>query len=453
MHSDRKGISVIVGFGFVRCLARGPAEGFRKVRQVRMVMNAGYYAAGAILVSLCMAAWGNASDVPIHYFLATAHQDQEVRQEQEIASMVRDDGPPSSFINDLEFRVDIDQFERDKQSYGLRVKPKGWNERKLELREYELSLENCGLRRSDRLHQALLARYQIVIDAVWFARELALRQEMLQVVQDRLRLFEQYSGTSDFDIKQFMEADQQKNSLVMEIDYLQGRLGRLDDGVAAITGHAWSIRPDASELIGIARIRDAVEAMDDDSVPETIDVRKARLDARLAETGYDKERSASWLSFIQVSWDMDEKDDVDQAFSVECGITLPFFGSGQGAVQQKKLNAMVEKSNYRTVIREQVQQKQEARSKLLELIRRYDLVSASASHLKNASWSHVTRQLEADNPEILLFFRKQELEAGIRSAELARNVYTAYITMMDAHGKMLTDVPEDLLSKSGGRLW
>ena len=401
--------------------------------------------AGALVYFLTDAP-GMTAEVAVADFLATAACEKSLTWENDVLNRIKKNGPPSSLIRDIELRTEIDRFENYEQSFGLQVKLKGWDEIKWEKKEYQTGLDKSKIRKEILFRNALLDRYHIVIEYFHQNRLLQSYEQLLLVNQDQTSLLEQNMGAIDFDIKKVMDAEQKKISLEYDIMGIKNKIRLLEKEIGKWISSQDVISFSDSKLVSMEKIMKTVSGMDLEDDSSDIFLKQMKLDAKRAGIEYQKEKSKPWLSFVRLSWDMDEKDDAYKAASVEFGISLPWFGERDDVIQEKRITAMIEQNKVNAAEIEQQEKRTALYGKMMSLIDQYELLTSNNVMKMKKGWKQTVEYVGNDQPDLLLFLRRHELEQEIYIINAAHEILEAYIEYLDLSGKISKAYPVNFLS-------
>ncbi|MFH1153028.1 MAG: hypothetical protein V1793_04355 [Pseudomonadota bacterium] len=395
-----------------------------------------------------------AADSVMDDYLANTVHDEQLASEGALLSEAGSLGPADSLFKEMEFRFSQDKLSQDKQTFSLRVEPRGIKERVLERRGYQTSMDLYRTRREMVFRRILLDRYATLIDGIWFGELLTVKKQLLAVYRDRLTYLEEIMGSAAFDTKKYLEAHNQKREMEIETAFLEETLFFLENRVLSNLNRDTRNCFDTASLVSMKRIRQIMEDCLPECAPDNIFTRRAEIQAGLADIEFQKEKSRSWLSFIQTSWERSKNNSADESFSIELGIPLPFFDSGKDFEIKKRIQARVERTNRDLVRHEEQDRKYQAMDELLKQLDSYERFEDMCRNQKDTASETMLQQMETEDPDVLLYLKKEELESRARLIEMARSVYTAYIGMMDVLGRVSSEVPRNLLCKSGGAdLW
>lgn len=397
----------------------------------------------------CLAFPGGAAELTPENYLNTAMGDPDFKAQENLCARIQKEPASLPWIKEMELRVDIDTFEKDKQQYGIRVTPRGLTERALEIETFEQSKILYSLRKEALAHQAVLKRYQMIIDYISYTNRLKLKRALFNVYQDRVEFLKQ-SGHTRFNIEAILEADKKSDRLTLDILGLENKLGSLKKRIRLGASSNERINFNPAALIKISRIREKARASADGSDSGSIEVKRARIKARLARLNYDQAQARPWLNFIQASWDMDENQAFDKAFSIEFGITLPFFNKNSADAFKKEINALVDQNSYMALKRMIAEKKAEAAETLIGCIARYEGYRNVTGLNMQAFQTPEPDSIEGGDPGLRLALKEFTLEQQIRLSELTESVYTAYVDLLVLTGDPASCRPENLLAETRG---
>ncbi len=390
-----------------------------------------------IIPAVCQCADG----IGISEYLSTAAKDAALSFEKESLTFLQNAGN-RSLLEEVEFRVAVDEFERDQQEIAIRFKPRGWSQIRDEKKFNAAVLQSHHAQYDLLLHQALKNRYITVIDWVYHSEMLRLYADLMQVCQDRLKVLKKSAGMSDMDpvklSSELMDTETDLLRVQMEEAELKNRVHFLTEEIRTNTGAQGLVSLNAGKLISPENIGKTSSEIASAPAEENAAVRKSRMDAHLANARCDLEKSknTAWSTFIETAYDLSEKDETDKAFSIEFGISLPIGAEKRPEMKARKTDGIKAKAEYE-ILHQQIKQSiPSLAAELGNLLRHYDLLKQKKQSGRSQSLYNLWQRTQGADPLLLLRLRESMIKAYLAEKKLIWLIRAKYVELLDSSGRL-----------------
>jgi hypothetical protein len=395
-----------------------------------------------------------AEPVPLGAYLLSAKEDEVLKARSAEGELAYSTYSGLPWIRDLEFRLRNDGFDPEDMRYTLRIKPRGFGEGKASRLYNEAEVKRGRDRNRLLFNRALVDRYMFAIDCLMRRSIHALNEELLAVMEDRIKVLDSRKTTTDFDLADLIEAEDDLTKLQSQDLEMQKELAVLEQqiGLQLPPVAADGVFPgfDTAGFVDVDAIIAEAErggyALDTGHV--YLDYLKQGL--ALAENRYrlEKAEGRRYLSFLSFSYDVgkriDEMDrredgkdyDLSKAYIVEAGFHLPFLTTGDQELNRRKEALLSEKEDYRqsrdeleAIMRKDIKDIHALVSQYRYLRARETQVDARASLKKYL-------QMTGVDPLALLSIKAGELKNRAKLEEVRYGIIRNWIKVLDATGRL-----------------
>jgi hypothetical protein len=390
-----------------------------------------------IITITCLRASADASFLSTGRYLSTAFQDDILDFQNEKISFLKNTSSRTPFLNEVEFRMKIDEFESNKQRYAVRLKPNGWGEAENSRKVHDKTVQYNKTHYDFLVNQALKERYDIIIDYLHNRQIISLNEELMVVYEDRVSVLKQSVDTVNFNPNDLLDAENDVIRLELDLIALKNDTVTIEGEILRNLPGADAIAFDISGMIGIPAIKNII-AGTDLGERQNIHLEDTRQDAALSEAEYELEKSENrkFLSFIEAAYDTDEQDDVEEAFSIQFGISIPFGNPNRPDINRRKLSSLKAQSAY-AIRQKEVREDSALLSRdVNRLISQYTLLKAKKTRSNTRASFHAYQRMEGVSPLILLKLKESLLKTDIVMQKINRRIYEKYIQFLDISGKL-----------------
>lgn len=354
--------------------------------------------------------------------------------------------PDAYFWDEVELRVNIDRFEADQQEFAVRFKTRSWSEMRSEEQFNDVSLESHKARYGLLLNRVLKNRYYTVIEYLYTQEMISVHQDLAKVYEDRLSVLQKSTEISDMDPLKFsydlVDTENELLRVQMETNRLTSRMKLISNEICRDIGTNCSVSFDKEERVSTDQILKIIEQIAVEPAVKNADLWNAEKDSELAAVRYNLEKSKNspWFSFIETSYDMENKDDFAKAFSIEFGISVPFGPGSRQKMRRRQLEKIKAKTAFEILKRQHKEDISRVSQELRGLIEQYENFLQKKESGRNRFLYDLWQEREGTDPMILLNLRESMLKSQRAETKLIFKINGIYIDLLDISGK-LSEVP------------
>jgi hypothetical protein len=389
-----------------------------------------------IVLAMCLTIFDPlwAEDLSVSAFLKTARYDGALEQADEKCAFLSTASSNTPYIEEIEFRTATEDFRATDQKYRLRVRPSGWGETAAGEDLFHTTVAQTEAQRDLILHQALTARYVIVVDYIHARTELALHHKRELLEQDRRTVLRNSIDAIGFDVKDLIEVEDDLIQLQIMRPELENRLYTLGATIEQYAGPHDEVDFNAGSLLPVSDIERIIGQVDGDNTntPDNINLKAQWLRVERDRCRYELEKSQSrrYVSFLEASYDNKDREHAREAYSIELGIELPFVNSDRLDINQRKLAYLTEKSRYEEAKHLLERERQVLQQDLTRLIAHYNRITEGG--MSEAGYRHAAGL----DPLVVLKIQESRVLREAALNDLRHDIYRTYVELLDVTGTL-----------------
>ncbi|NNF36819.1 MAG: hypothetical protein HKN68_22140 [Saprospiraceae bacterium] len=330
-----------------------------------------------------------------------------------------------SWIRELEFRTETEDFQIDKQEYLIRFRPTYPSERNAQSNLINASREEWDINQlnfNNDINRYLLDELLIIRE---INEEIEILTALLQVYEDQKRLISDQIYTGKFNLKDLSQVDGDIRSVKGKINDHQLRIEILNKK---------NILPDTDQLISIQDISEQLVQQD---LTQQSTINRAERDFELrkvkAEMELEKIESGRIFDFIQLRYDGPHNDLFRERVSLGINLQLPNNGRQKLRTEELKVEQLIRQQEYDLQQKlDSIRLSQELNEFTL-LIRKwnynYDIINQQEGELNNIINKGIN--IEFDNPDIILYQKEQLLRLMQDQLDLESDIYQLYLDLLE----------------------
>lgn len=379
-----------------------------------------------------------------YFNVLKSSNENRIRTTADIASL-------PTWIDDIEFRTQTDEFDFERQRYVLRVSPINKDRRIAEYQILRAMKEEASLQYDDIFEAELKLAYTSAISMAFMNAHNQYQNELEKVLLDQITVMEKLTVLPNFKYEDLLDATNTKNKILLEKSILQAQIANINYQLASVSqdpnssglgGTKKTFDFETNELINIDQIEMFVASVSEDAlVLRNPIVRATQLDQEILRREREAElaEDAQILDFVQVEYRGPNYLERADKWRFGAGIRFPVNKEKNFNVQKIKLENDLENLDLeieQRVLRHEIRSD---RSDLLQLIadyRRYEeFVENELIDHKRITERYLTK--EGTSPLLLLKIKEQEIENKIVLLEKQEEIYAAYIDFLEDSGMMM----------------
>ncbi|MBF0450123.1 MAG: hypothetical protein HQK75_05430 [Candidatus Magnetomorum sp.] len=409
---------------------------------------------GLFFVKVCFYVNTCHAEITINDYLVTAFRDETLIYQTEKITFLKDSSSNTPYINEVELRMQIDEFEDSKQKYTVRMNMNGWGEHSQGKKVYEASLKYNETERAIFLNDSLKDRYIDVIVYHHSGMQLVFMKALMTVYNDRVEVLKQNVGTLQFDAIELIETERQLLDLQLDMVNIKNDKVVIEEKIRLFFPTENEDVLIVKDMLDIYSIQDKVIQLKESFEQKNVHIQHGQYNYEMAEAKYRLEQAENntYLSFLEASYDLDEKEKFEKAFTVEFGITIPIVNPNRLDINRRKLNSVKAKSDWMNV-KKNIQMNFFALSrKIKRLITQYDIISLQKKKSRTKETFDIFRQMDGANPLTLLKLKESMLKNEMTMQKIQHQIYETYIKLLDCSGELSSPPLINYLSKDSQQL-
>ncbi|KPA11844.1 conserved hypothetical protein, secreted [Candidatus Magnetomorum sp. HK-1] len=413
------------------------------------------------LLYICLVFWGSCfyfitchAEITINDYLATAFKDEALVYQTEKIAFLKNSSSNTPYINEVELRMQIDEFEDSKHKYTVRMNMNGWGEHSQGKKVYEASLKYNETERAILLNDSLKDRYIDIIGYNYLEMLMVLKDSLMHVYTDRVEVLKKSVGTLQFDAVELIDTERELLDLQLDMVNIKNEKVVIEEKIKLFFSTENEDILIIKDMIDIYSIQDKIIKLKGSFEQKNVHIQHGQYNFEMADAKYKLEQAENktYLSFLEASYDMDQKEKFEKAFTFEFGVTIPIVNPNRLDINRRKLNSLKAKSNWMNV-KKNIQMNFYALSrKIKRLITQYDIISMQKKKSRTEETFDIFRQMDGANPLILLKLKESMLKNEITLLKIQHQIYETYIKLLDCSGELSSTPLINYLSKNSESL-
>jgi hypothetical protein len=330
-----------------------------------------------------------------------------------------------SWIRELEFRTETEDFLFDKQEYLIRYRPSFPGERAAQSRLIDVSREEWQINQLN--FQNDINRY--LLDELLIIRqineELELLNELNQIYQDQRLLISDQIYDGNFNLKDLSQIDNDIRSTQSKIKDHQLRIDLIqqrDD------------LPDTDQLIPIREISQQLEERNltrQSSI--NIAERSFELKKVEAERELEKIEGGRIFDFIQLRYNGPHADLLSERLALSVSIQFPNDSRSKLRVEELKVEQLIRQQEFNLEQKLDSIKLSRDLDEFTLLIQKWsynqEIITQQSDDLNNLINQGVN--VEFDTPEVILYQKEQLIKLKQDQLSLERDIYRLYLDLLE----------------------
>lgn len=330
--------------------------------------------------------------------------------------IVRDFNP--SWIDQVDFRTETDEFDVVRQRYSVRVSPSSPKIRKAQRNLHQLYQEKANLESNIPNVDFIEFAYEELLTIIELSRKIRIKQNLLIVLNDQEIVHTRLLQIAKTTPKDWLEVQQDITQLKIDIYQHQEELNSLLPNGKSI---------EIDHLIPINQLLKQLKPEANLSSKE----QEVAIDLQLleGEVGLEKAEQKNAFDFLQVEYRGPQKNPFEEKVSITAGFQFPFSGKQKLKLEELAIEQEVLK-------REVAADKQLTQYKINEKLRQLQLLIKELDFTKKTMNAHLERatiiveksnQNAEANPLFSLYQKEESVQKELDFLKLEMMIYQEYI--------------------------
>lgn len=395
----------------------------------------------ALFVGICLVVAGGFAQkmLTTDDVLAGARQDAAVLAQAGHLEFSRQVNPRLPFLDRVGLRTQTDRLELDRQRYAARISTNGIGEIRAERRYQRANLAVAESRQRLLWHEALVRRYEALLNYRVAEHEIDLLRQFVLVYEDKTTVLKTRAAAgADTDVDNLIEAEYDRDEAALRLASAERLLEETRQALTRFVpgSDAESVLdtdgflPPEKILLVAASISDQASGH-----PEHWE-NTARITRVEAQYLAEKARSAQLLDFVQIRHDNRPSEPLSRDISFALGINLPFRGTSTYKIAELKIEKNALEAEALQEQAEAERRVQEARSQVAALDARYRQAKRQASENVATYALEQARSGSVSDPMTLLRAKELLLKRRQRLLDIEAEMYARYLDLLESSGNL-----------------
>lgn len=394
-----------------------------------MSMHKKYFLCLSLLVAV---GWlPSNAQVSIPEFLYTAKSDYELTAFDEQIRYLETKPYRLSPLREMEFRTKNNQLDPSRQDYGLRFSPANPWEIKNNSNYFKQYKNVLSLEKDLALKEALITRYTLVAELLYFQELKALKEEDKRLVTTQLSILEKQSNSDFFSGEDYLELKLDQMDKTVELEEasfeLDNQLRKMAGIYTAISHN--NVQWNYEDILSVDRIENITDSLlAVQSTPVTLTYRENKIN--LANQEYLLEKSNVNVGFLQTTYEEYRTEQDRKPWSISLGVTIPVTNPNKGDMTKRRLDA-IEATHDKDEAKAELQtEKTRSYEQIKSLIIRYRDIQGKVNALNVGTLSRTLKAIKDDNLTVAIRFNENLLKLKGIETKLKHSIVLTYIEFL-----------------------
>ena len=336
------------------------------------------------------------------------------------------------WLEELVFRTETRDFDFDRQSYTLRLRPSVKKVRQAQKRMAQQFLEEAAIERKNYAFKFVELAYTDWIELYSIEQKLKVHKNLLAVYSDIEKVLLQLGKKEELKVKDLLEVKSDITSTQIAIQTLE----------VAQKEFLPTQQADFSDLIPIEAIGANLLIPSKNIASSLGKTQKKSLKEAVIQTEIDLELAEQkrYFDFFQIEYRGPHDDLLRERFSIGAGLKIPFTGGNQLKVEELKVEQALLEEEYQLDLAifeiEVAKEKQALRAVIAEHQVSKQLIQRQQQQAKELITRLVSR--EGSTPLLQLYYQIEQSKQALNLAKLETNIYEQYIKYLSLTEELFT---------------
>jgi len=334
-------------------------------------------------------------------------------------------------IQKLEFRTRSNQLDPQRQDYALRVSPANPWEMKRNNQYFKTYQELLQLDRNRLLKQLLQARYEIIIEWMYYQEISLLKEEDKKTTEKMLSILEGQRFSTYFDADDYvkLKLDQVEKAIAVEevhfeVDNQRRRVEALYEKVR-LSAIEWQAAP----LISIEKLEAVIDSLSKEQVAGgEVAYREKKID--LATREWQLEKSNISVGYLQTQYQKYRIEQGREPWNIAMGVTIPVFNPNKGDMAKRKLSMIEAEGDLIQAKDDQQAGRELSYRKIKSLIVRYNDINNMMEELHVGTLANSLQQINDSNPTAVIRLQGNLIKLKTMASRLKQEIYVSYVEFL-----------------------
>lgn len=374
-------------------------------------------------------------------FLKNAQSETAIIYQQARVDFLKNGTYEIPVIDKLEFRTQTDENDWKQQEYRVRLSPSGRKERKEFQNFHQSEIAFAATEERAILQNALVNRYNLLVDWQDLSQSLVLLRQHQLVVEDRIMVFKRQALTVDFDVANLIDAEDVLHKIQQDILEKELEQKQLENIIQRDLNLTTELQIDTSNWLTFAQLKTAVNDFKTVATthPNLVE-RQSKIALINAEEQLEIARNQQWFDFVETRYKNDDKNPIGDEFSIGVGIRIPFKNQAQLDLNELALDRLDEQNNLELKTAELADNINEIQEKLALLFQQHDQILQQMQASQAQFSLDQFKKTGNANPLTLLKIQENLLKRQVSLQKLEARAFEYYVDLLDLTGRVV-EVP------------
>lgn len=367
------------------------------------------------------------NDLTITSFLKSAQDSEMVALGVQNLQFLGDINYGLPVVRSVELRSETRDLLLSRQEYSLRIKPNSLTAVSRQKGLFQNKIEEVSIENKIKFNRDLEERYIFLIDYIFTTKLIAITDQYILQLKDKLKILGQNIYDTNFDVKELIETEEQLLETNLKRVNLAEELA--DKHIMLLhylNNNDSNVNLKYDELIGPEQVANTSIGS---IIPEPsgVTLQKIKLETLESEMLLDKAKSNQIFDYFQAKYGGKNSELFDENFSIGLGINLPFFGNTRkikGDYYFEKLN---KEAKLKQELKNFVVDLEQSRSYFKRTITEYQVLELQIKESSVVSLLNTYRKMEGVSPILLLKLNILQLRKRMEVLKAEQQMYLAYI--------------------------
>jgi hypothetical protein len=390
-----------------------------------------------ILFSLFFVSISLKAQVSVSTFLISAYQDNDLKSTEEQLRYLDTRPYQLSSVRNLEFRTRSNQLDPGRQDYALRLNPANPWEIRSTARYYEAYASTLKSKRELALKQALIDRYKLVIQWVYYQDLLSLKQKAIRLTEAQVSILDGQQTTDLFKGDDFvslkldnMEHWTEEEEISYDLMTFRGYINGKCPGAAG-----QPIDWQNESFVSMDRIEQIMDSLSQQEIPSAMVLYRERQ-INLADEEYTLEKTNINVGYLQAQYESYRIEQDRKPWNLSLGITIPIANPNKGDMTKRRLEAIDARQELEQTRTELATEKKLAREKLQSLLTRYRKVEEKLEGFKTGTLANTLSTLDEGNPIAIIRYDRNLVKIETILVKLKQSILSSYVEFVAIYDRL-----------------
>ena len=371
------------------------------------------------------------AQVTMKEFLRSVKSDYEVSSYEAQISYLDAKTYRLSPLQRLEFRTRSNQLDPDRQDFGLRFTPANPWEIRSNNHYFQQYKSVLSFERDLALKDALIARYSLIIDVLYFREIKTMKEEAQRLVNAQVSIMEKQRQSDFFNAEDYVELKLGQMDRTVEFEEASFDLLNQFRKVEGTYPAASELTVDwkYEQVLSVERVGQVIDSLYGlQLTPVSLKYRESMID--LANQEYKLEKSNINVGFVQAQYEPYRVEQDRKPWNVSLGVTIPITNPNKGDMTKRKLEA-IEAEHERDETKAEIKTLTiSSREQLKSLMLRYQDIKQKVHALNVGALSSTLNAIRDENPMATIRFNENLLKLKSIEVKLRQSILTTYIEFL-----------------------